>query len=88
LDLKDLRDKLEELGLTRSRGFRIACKYLVKVAGKDHYWAWITIDSLAKWRRRGYRVVLYAECDSEDIVLKIAELLVKTLEKLRREGYA
>ena len=88
MDLKSLRDKLEELGLTRSRGFRIACKYLVKTAGKDHYWAWITIDSLAKWRRRGYRVVLYAECDSEDVVLKIAELLVKTLEKLRREGYA
>jgi len=88
LDLKDLRDKLEELGLTRSRGFRIACKYLVKVAGKDHYWAWITIDSLAKWRRRGYRVVLYAECESEDIVLRVARRLVEVLKELEGEGYA
>ena len=87
MDLRELRDKLESIGLTRSRGFRLACKYLVKRVGDEHYLAWIIIDSLAKRGRRGFEIYFYAECDSEDAVLKIAELLMKAVEELKRDGY-
>jgi hypothetical protein len=88
LELKQLKDGLEKLGLTRSRGIRVACKYLMKAVGKEHYWAWIAVDSLSRWGRRGYRVVFYAECEGEDLVLKVARRLVEALKELEGEGYA
>lgn len=86
--LKQLKDELEKLGLTRSRGVRVACKYLSKAVDKERYWAWIAVDSLYRWGRRGYRVVFYAECDGEDLVLKVARRLVEALKELEGEGYA
>jgi hypothetical protein len=88
LGLRELRDKLERLGLTRSRGFRLACKYLVKKVDSDHYLAWIIIDSLGKRKRKGFEIYFYAECDNGDTMLRIAELLAKAIEELRRSGYA
>jgi hypothetical protein len=88
LSLRELKDRLEKLGLTRSTGIRVACKYLMKVVDGERYWAWIAVDSLTRWGRKGYKVVFYVECESEGLVVKVVEALVKALEELRREGYA
>jgi len=87
LSLKQLKDRLEELGLTRSTGIRVACKYLSKLVDSERYWAWIAVDSLSRWGRKGYKVVFYVECESEGLVVKVVEALTKVLEELRKEGY-
>jgi len=87
LSLQQLKDRLEELGLVRSRGIRVACKYLSKTVDSEHYWAWVAVDSLSRWGRKGYKVVFYVECESEELVVKVVEALTKVLEELRREGY-
>ena len=87
MSLERLKNRLEELGLVRSRGIRVACKYLSKTVDSERYWAWVAVDLLSRWGRRGYRVVFYVECESEGLVVKVVEALTKVLEELRREGY-
>jgi hypothetical protein len=86
LKLKQLKDELERLGLVRSRGVRVASKHVVKSVGDERYWAWVAVD-IHRFKK-GYRIVFYAECEGEDLVLKVARRLAEALKELEGEGYA
>jgi hypothetical protein len=87
-ELKELKKRLEKLGLTKSRGRtnRLASRVLLKRADRGYYFAWLVVSALRE--PPGYRLNLVLDVEDAERVLEIAAMLVAILESLRAEGYS
>jgi hypothetical protein len=87
-ELKELKRRLEKLGLTKSRGRtdRLASRVLLKRTDRGYYFAWLVVSTLHE--PPGYRLSLVLDVEDAERVLEIVAILAMILESLRAEGYS
>jgi hypothetical protein len=87
-ELKELKRRLGEIGLTKSRGRtdRLAHRFLLKRTDRGYYFAWLVVSALRE--PPGYRLSLVLDLEGAERVLEIAAVLNMILESLRAEGYS
>jgi hypothetical protein len=87
-ELKELKRKLEKLGLAKSRGRtdRLASRVLLKRTDRGYYFAWLVVSALRE--PPGYRLSLVLDVEDAERALEIAAILAMILESLRAEGYS